>query len=77
MQIRVKCTVTSVTPKHSGGEYTQAHCHVMDNSKHLNFKQRIAVVKVVNSNPTVTGNNLRLALQQLSTSGKVKPSLAQ
>jgi hypothetical protein len=77
VQLRVTRTATNVILEYSGGPHTQALCHATDNSKFLNFKQRIAVAKVVKGNPLVTGSDVRLALQQLSPSGKVQAGLAR
>ena len=77
VQIRVTRTVTSVCLEYSGGPHTQARCHATDKSKFLKFQQRIAVAKVVKVNPAATGSDVRLALQQLSPSGKVQVALAR
>ena len=77
VQIRVTRTVTSVCLEYSGGPHTQARCHATDKSKFLKFQQRIAVAKVVKVNPAATGSDVRLALQQLSPSGKVHVALAR
>ena len=77
VQIRVSRSVTTVTLKTSGGEHTQARCHQTDKSKNLNYKQRIAVARVVKGNPSATCRDVRTALQRLSPSGKVQPGLAR
>jgi hypothetical protein len=77
VQIRVSRNATRVWMEYSGGEHTQARCHQVDRSKKLNFKQRIAVAKVVKVNPAATSGDVRMALQRLSPSGKVQPGLAR
>ncbi len=47
LQIRVTRSLTTVILETSGGEHSQARCHANDRSKKLNYKQRIAVAKVV------------------------------
>jgi hypothetical protein len=47
VQIRVTRSLTTVILATSGGEHSQARCHAHDQSKKLNYKQRIAVAKVV------------------------------
>ena len=47
VQIRVTRSLTAVVLETSGGVHSQALCHAHDQSKKLNYKQRIAVAKVV------------------------------
>jgi len=78
VQLRVTRTVVNVVLEISGGEHTQARCHPTDTkSKHLNYKQRIAVAKIVKANPAVTSRDVRMSLQNLSPSGKVPSGLAK
>ena len=77
VQIRVTRTVTRVCMEYSGGPHTQARCHATDKSRFLSFQQRMAVAKVVKVNPAANGSDVRLALQQLSPSGKVHVSMAR
>ena len=77
MQIRVTRSTTAIILEYSGGEHTQALCHSTDTSKFLTVKQRVAVAKVVKTNPSATGTDVGMVLQQLSPSGKVQPALAR
>jgi hypothetical protein len=52
-QISVITTLTSVQIDSSGGEHTQERCHTTDNSRFLNVKQRVAVAKLVKTNPSM------------------------
>jgi hypothetical protein len=76
VEIRITRNATLVTLE-TCGEHSQARCHQTDKSKKLNYKQRIAVAKVVKVNPTATSSDVRNALQRLSPSGKVQPGLTR
>jgi hypothetical protein len=71
VQIRVTRSLTAVVLETSGGAHSQALCHANDQSKKLNYKQRIAVAKVVKVNPKATPTDVRRALHHLSPSGKI------
>ena len=66
VQIRVTRSTTAIILEYSGGEHTQALCHSTDTSRFLTVKQRVAVAKVVKTNPSATGTDVRMVLQQLS-----------
>ena len=74
-QIRIVRTPTLTSLECSGGEHTQAACHATDASLFLNFKQRQAVAKVVKTNPSLTGAEVRRAVSRGSPSGKIRAGL--
>jgi hypothetical protein len=61
-QIRVITTPTYVQVDCSGGDHTQEECHKIDNSKFLNVQQRIAVAKLVKTNPAMAATDVRRAI---------------
>ena len=59
----------------SGGEHTQARCHAVDSSKFLSTHQRMTIAKMIKTNPSMTGTEVRRATSRGSPTGKLKPTL--
>ncbi len=72
VQLRITRSLTTVILETLGREHLQACCHAHDQSKKFNYKQRIAVAKVVKIDPKAMPTDVRRALHHLSPSGKIK-----
>ncbi len=58
VQFSILLSVVNVVLEISSGVHTKARCYFTDKSKNLNYKQSIAVAKIVKANPAVTSSDV-------------------